>query len=346
MQRLLSTTAIVVALGFPAMTLAETTYSGDGSETQQESGEMSGFLAERGQSDLYASDLMGHAVHARRMSGDKAESEDQASADENGDGRQNMATMNRSDLDDMDSIGEINEIVLSDDGEVRAFVIGVGGFLGMGERNVAVTMDQVTFTTDAEDESETFIIVNTGKDQLENAPAYETTAALTGESEGNEQDRTERTTSDDAADTDGQDQASDDAAENDGQNQVGDDAAENDGQGRAGDRAALAAPDIEREGYDRVEAKDISAEMLMEKTVYDLNDNDVGDVTDMILDDEGKITDIVIDFGGFLGIGSNQVSLQFKELTIMANDGYEDVRLYVDADKEEIQNLPKYMASN
>lgn len=320
MQRLLSTTAIVVALGFPAMTLAETTYSGDGSETQQESGEMSGFLAERGQSDLYASDLMGHAVHARRMSGDKAESEDQASADENGDGRQNMATMNRSDLDDMDSIGEINEIVLSDDGEVRAFVIGVGGFLGMGERNVAVTMDQVTFTTDAEDESETFIIVNTGKDQLENAPAYETTAALTGESEGNEQDRTERTTSDDAA--------------------------ENDGQGRAGDRAALAAPDIEREGYDRVEAKDISAEMLMEKTVYDLNDNDVGDVTDMILDDEGKITDIVIDFGGFLGIGSNQVSLQFKELTIMANDGYEDVRLYVDADKEEIQNLPKYMASN
>ncbi len=333
MQKLLSTTAIVVALGFPAMTLAETSYSGDGSEAQQKSGEMSGFLAERGQSDLYASDLMGHSVHARRMSGDKAESEDQASADENGDGRQNMATMNRSDLDNMDSIGEINEIVLSDDGEVRAFVIGVGGFLGMGERNVAVTMDQVTFTTDAEDESEMYIIVNTGKDQLENAPAYETTAALTGEREGNEQDRTERTTSDDAAKTDGQDQA-------------GDDTAENDGQDLASDRAAFAAPDIEREGYDRVEAKDISAEMLMEKTVYDVNDNDVGDVTDMILDDEGKITDIVIDFGGFLGIGSNQVSLQFKELTIMANDGYEDVRLYVDADKEEIQNLPKYMASN
>lgn len=35
-------------------------------------------------------------------------------------------------------IGEINEVVLSKDGKVAAVVIGVGGFLGIGERKVAV----------------------------------------------------------------------------------------------------------------------------------------------------------------------------------------------------------------
>src|SRR5688572_13558348 len=48
-------------------------------------------------------------------------------------------------------IGEINEVVLSKDGRVAAVVIGVGGFLGIGEREVAVRFDSLRLTQDAND---------------------------------------------------------------------------------------------------------------------------------------------------------------------------------------------------
>src|SRR5690349_23379015 len=39
---------------------------------------------------------------------------------------------------DWDDIGEVNNIVVGRDGSVKAVVIGVGGFLGLGEKNVAL----------------------------------------------------------------------------------------------------------------------------------------------------------------------------------------------------------------
>ena len=35
------------------------------------------------------------------------------------------------------NIGDVNDIVLTKDGKAQSLVIGVGGFLGMGEKNVA-----------------------------------------------------------------------------------------------------------------------------------------------------------------------------------------------------------------
>ena len=40
-----------------------------------------------------------------------------------------------------ETIGDINEIVLGKDGKVAAVIIGVGGFLGMGEREVAMNFE-------------------------------------------------------------------------------------------------------------------------------------------------------------------------------------------------------------
>jgi sporulation protein YlmC with PRC-barrel domain len=44
-----------------------------------------------------------------------------------------------------EKLGDINELILDKDGKVSAVVIGVGGFLGMGEHDVAVTMDKLKF---------------------------------------------------------------------------------------------------------------------------------------------------------------------------------------------------------
>lgn len=92
--------------------------------------------------------------------------------------------------------------------------------------------------------------------------------------------------------------------------------------------------------------KQVSSEMLVGKSVYGVNDNSVGTVDDLIVDAAGTISEVIIDFGGFLGMGSSQVSMAFDELTILSNDGNADVRVYVDATKEQIQALPPYKAVN
>lgn len=46
------------------------------------------------------------------------------------------------------SVGEIDEVLLDHTGKVAGFVIGVGGFLGMGEHEVLIPFDQVKFVNE------------------------------------------------------------------------------------------------------------------------------------------------------------------------------------------------------
>lgn len=47
--------------------------------------------------------------------------------------------------DSNESIGSINDLLTDKSGDIKAVVIGVGGFLGIGEHLVAVPMDKVKF---------------------------------------------------------------------------------------------------------------------------------------------------------------------------------------------------------
>lgn len=47
-----------------------------------------------------------------------------------------------------DKIGDINEILMDSSGKVVGYVIGVGGFLGMGEHDVLMTPDKVKFVNE------------------------------------------------------------------------------------------------------------------------------------------------------------------------------------------------------
>jgi sporulation protein YlmC with PRC-barrel domain len=44
-----------------------------------------------------------------------------------------------------EKLGDVNELILDKDGKINAVVIGVGGFLGMGEHDIAVSMDKLKF---------------------------------------------------------------------------------------------------------------------------------------------------------------------------------------------------------
>jgi sporulation protein YlmC with PRC-barrel domain len=48
-----------------------------------------------------------------------------------------------------EKLGDINELIVDKDGKIHAVVIGVGGFLGMGEHDIAVTMDKLRFVEEA-----------------------------------------------------------------------------------------------------------------------------------------------------------------------------------------------------
>jgi sporulation protein YlmC with PRC-barrel domain len=48
-----------------------------------------------------------------------------------------------------EKLGDINELIVDKDGKISAVVIGVGGFLGMGEHDIAVTIDKLKFVEEA-----------------------------------------------------------------------------------------------------------------------------------------------------------------------------------------------------
>ncbi|KJC61093.1 photosystem reaction center subunit H [Bradyrhizobium sp. LTSPM299] len=47
--------------------------------------------------------------------------------------------------DNNQSVGSINDLLMDKSGDIKAVVIGVGGFLGVGEHLVAVPLDKVKF---------------------------------------------------------------------------------------------------------------------------------------------------------------------------------------------------------
>jgi sporulation protein YlmC with PRC-barrel domain len=72
---------------------------------------------------------------------------------------------------DESKIGSISDLILTKDGKsVEGFVIGVGGFLGIGERNVALKMDQLKIA--AQPDGSVKLTSDITKESLSNAPAF------------------------------------------------------------------------------------------------------------------------------------------------------------------------------
>jgi len=78
-----------------------------------------------------------------------------------------------------EKIGDVEDLIVSLDGSVEGVVIGVGGFLGIGEKWVAVKMDSLSTMTD---ESGTLRLVSSAtKTDLEAAEAFKTAQDMEAE---------------------------------------------------------------------------------------------------------------------------------------------------------------------
>ena len=206
-------------------------------------------------------------------------------------------------------IGEVNDVILSRDGTVDAVLVDIGGFLGMGERQVAVSMDDIKFVSDsstADAPEDFFLVMTAARTDLETAPAYgmsDSTPATGGV--------------------------------------VADPAV-------AADPAAVAAaPDtmrepIARDGYMTAEVDYLTSEKLTGAKVYDSNDEVIGEVGTLVLSDDGQVTKAIIDVGGFLGMGEKPVALDLAEVDILRNQAGDDVRVYLTKTKEELEAMPAF----
>jgi len=66
-------------------------------------------------------------------------------------------------------IGDINDLIVEKDGKISAAIIGVGGFLGAGEKNVAIPFTALKLT---EKNGKRYLVMDTTKEALNKAPGY------------------------------------------------------------------------------------------------------------------------------------------------------------------------------
>jgi hypothetical protein len=83
-----------------------------------------------------------------------------------------------------EKIGDINEILVTASGNVAGVVLGVGGFLGMGEHDVLVKLDQLKFVNEP--------VRNSDTSANRTAPANTTGTAATTRADNKAADRPAR----------------------------------------------------------------------------------------------------------------------------------------------------------
>jgi sporulation protein YlmC with PRC-barrel domain len=66
-------------------------------------------------------------------------------------------------------IGEIMDVLVAPDGKINSLIVGVGGFLGVGEKDVAVNFEAIKKTTK---DNSNYLTMNTTKEDLKSAPGF------------------------------------------------------------------------------------------------------------------------------------------------------------------------------
>ena len=399
MKTLLASTAIALSFVTPALADAHMT---------------SAFVPSIDTQALRASDLIGARLYVTEQDGELTS---------------DMST-------DWDDVGEISDIVIGSEGGVDAVLTDIGGFLGIGERTVAVNMDDLQFVSDGDDADDYFIVLTGSTADLEGAPEFNqefergraagmmpagemttetagtdgmaTTAPETEMAADTEMEPAEGADTEMAADTEMEPAEGTDtemAADTEMEPAEGTDTEmatdtemttetdtaatemapeaeqveETDTAGTGLDTQSTAstetidtvdtdladaeepiagdtdvqeevvatdpamtgtAPMMEREGYTQVANTEMTTDDLTGARVYGANDEDIGEIGELILSDDNMLDKAIIDVGGFLGLGEKPVAVEMDDVTILR--GENDIRVYVNATEEQLTEMPAY----
>jgi len=87
----------------------------------------------------------------------------------------------------------------------------------------------------------------------------------------------------------------------------------------------------------------LNASKLIGLDVQSPEDKKVGDIGEVVLDKDGQVEGVVVDVGGFLGIATHPVLLDWKDVTLASQDGKD--RAVVNLTKEKLEQMPAYEVS-
>lgn len=85
-----------------------------------------------------------------------------------------------------------------------------------------------------------------------------------------------------------------------------------------------------------VQPDQMRASKLIGSSVYDVQNQDVGSVKDVILDRKGQVSAVVIDVGSFLGMGGKYVAVSLNDIKT-TND-----RLTLNRSKDQLKAAPAF----
>jgi sporulation protein YlmC with PRC-barrel domain len=257
--------------------------------------------------------------------------------------------------DDAEEIGEITDFVLNQNGQIGAVVIGVGGFLGMGEKNVAVNFQQLQWTI-AADNTERWVLPTTAE-ALTAAAEFqwrEDEPADTAAANQNQNTMAPGATvvqqpapANNAANTN---VTVVDPNTTTTQTQVAANPNANTTvvqQGMQGAQDTAANPNAATPGaldfntMTPIDTGTLTAEDLEDIDVVGVDNTTIAEVSDVLLTPEGQVDALLVDFGGFLGIGQKTVAVGMDNLQFVQDqDGNRFVK--VNATREQLDAAPQY----
>ena len=206
-----------------------------------------------------------------------------------------------------EKVGEIDSVMVTPKGKVDSVVIDVSGWLE-SEKLVAVEWSELKTGEDNK------IVSALTKDSAKAAAAYNyKDPALRGQVLTESGERYAATDADAPADT-------------------------------TADGTATATADANPDNSAIMNADgSLNASKLIGLDVQSPEDKKVGDIGEVVLDKEGKVEGVVVDVGGFLGIATHPVLLDWKDVTLASQDGKD--RAVVNLTKEKLEQMPAYEVS-
>jgi len=204
---------------------------------------------------------------------------------------------------DDQSIGEVHDLVLQKDSGVRVALIDVGGFLGIGEKTVAIPFTDLQYKK-VENQNEPQVTVAMSKDELKNQPAYDTNQLdEAAAANAPAAPATNNTMANNGVTTDQTAPAANAPATTD--NTMASNGVTTDQTAATTNQTAATNNSVQLTTGSVPPSQDMAASSLIGTTVYGSDDSSIGEVGDIVFDKKGDINAIIVDVGGFLGIGEN-----------------------------------------
>ncbi|MDP1962791.1 MAG: PRC-barrel domain-containing protein [Reyranella sp.] len=206
-----------------------------------------------------------------------------------------------------ETIGEIKSIHVGKDGKIEAVMVGVGGFLGVGEREVRLAWTDLTVTNNGEK-----VTVNMTKDQLKAKPEYKYSdqayrgQVFTDTGPWKAADATRAPTETRPGDTKPAD---------------------------TNVAATASTGDFNADGH-------MSANALIGTNVRNEARETVGEIEDVYLDTNGAVKVVVVSVGGFLGMGTKNVAVKWSDIKF-TRDG-NSALLLTTWTKDALKAMPDY----